>query len=393
MAEKHSKNGETGAAVAVDDPANVRNVVLVGPSGSGKTTLTEALLAASGTVSRAGSVVDGTTVCDHDPAAVRQQRSVGLSVAPLLHDGIKINLIDTPGYADFVGELRAGLRAADAALFVVCAAEGVDAATTAVWEECAAVGMPRAVVIARLDHQRADADAEIAACQAAFGSGVLPLYLPAGEGLIGLITQRYFDYSGGFPAKIGEPGPADLDRLTDARNELIEGIIAESEDEGLMDRYLGGEEIPEATLIADLEAAVAKGTFHPVVPVCAQSGLGLGELLDGMARAFPSPLEHPLPEVTSPTASRTPGSAPTRRVPSPPRSCAPRWTPTSAGCRWSESSPARCAPNGRCTFPATGSPNAGTRTTTPTSGSRTCTRRWARTCARCRTAWRATCAR
>ncbi|MFI6031776.1 elongation factor G-like protein EF-G2 [Amycolatopsis magusensis] len=300
MAEKHSKNGETGAAVAVDDPANVRNVVLVGPSGSGKTTLTEALLAASGTVSRAGSVVDGTTVCDHDPAAVRQQRSVGLSVAPLLHDGIKINLIDTPGYADFVGELRAGLRAADAALFVVCAAEGVDAATTAVWEECAAVAMPRAVVIARLDHQRADADAEIAACQAAFGSGVLPLYLPAGEGLIGLITQRYFDYSGGFPAKIGEPDPADLDRLTDARNELIEGIIAESEDEGLMDRYLGGEEIPEATLIADLEAAVAKGTFHPVVPVCAQSGLGLGELLDGMARAFPSPLEHPLPEVTSP---------------------------------------------------------------------------------------------
>ncbi|MBN6040901.1 elongation factor G-like protein EF-G2 [Amycolatopsis sp. 195334CR] len=300
MAEKHSKNGETGAAVAVDDPANVRNVVLVGPSGSGKTTLTEALLAASGTVSRAGSVVEGTTVCDHDPAAVRQQRSVGLSVAPLLHDGIKINLIDTPGYADFVGELRAGLRAADAALFVVCAAEGVDAATAAVWSECAAVGMPRAVVIARLDHQRADADAEIAACQAAFGSGVLPLYLPAGDGLIGLITQRYFDYSGGFPAKVTDPDPADVDRLTDARNELIEGIIAESEDEGLMDRYLSGEEIAEATLIADLEAAVAKGTFYPVIPVCAQTGLGLGELLDGMARAFPSPLEHPLPEVTSP---------------------------------------------------------------------------------------------
>ncbi|MGC7100217.1 elongation factor G-like protein EF-G2 [Amycolatopsis lurida] len=300
MAEKHSKNGETGAAVAVDDPANVRNVVLVGPSGSGKTTLTEALLAASGTVSRAGSVVEGTTVCDHDPAAVRQQRSVGLSVAPLLHDGIKINLIDTPGYADFVGELRAGLRAADAALFVVCAAEGVDAATAAVWAECAAVSMPRAVVIARLDHQRADVEAEIAACQAAFGSGVLPLYLPAGDGLIGLITQRYFDYSGGFPAKITDPDPADVDRLTDARNELIEGIIAESEDEGLMDRYLAGEEIAEATLIADLEAAVAKGTFHPVIPVCAQTGLGLGELLDGMARAFPSPLEHPLPEVTSP---------------------------------------------------------------------------------------------
>ena len=104
MVEKQSKNGDSGAAVAVTDPGRVRNVVLVGPSGSGKTTLTEALLAASGTVSRAGSVVDGTTVCDHDPAAVRQQRSVGLSVAPVLHNGFKINFIDTPGYADFVGE-------------------------------------------------------------------------------------------------------------------------------------------------------------------------------------------------------------------------------------------------------------------------------------------------
>ncbi|HVV12288.1 elongation factor G-like protein EF-G2 [Amycolatopsis sp.] len=302
MAEKQARNGDSGAAVAVDDPRQVRNVVLVGPSGSGKTTLTEALLAVSGAVSRAGSVVEGTTVCDHDPAAVRQQRSVGLAVAPVLHDGIKINLIDTPGYADFVGELRAGLRAADAALFVVCAAEGVDEATVALWEECAAVGMPRAVVVARLDHQRADAATEIAACQAAFGAGVLPLYLPASgdrPGLVGLITQRLFDYSKGYPPVLGEPDPADLDRMTEARNELIEGIIAESEDESLMDRYLAGEEIPEATLIGDLETAVARGTFHPVIPVCATSGLGLAEVLEVTARAFPSPLEHPLPDVSS----------------------------------------------------------------------------------------------
>ena len=300
MADKQAKNAGTGAAVAVDDPAKVRNVVLVGPSGSGKTTLTEALLAASGTVPRAGSVVDGTTVCDHDPAAVRQQRSVGLSVAPVLHQGHKINLIDTPGYAEFVGELRAGLRAADAALIVVCAAEGVDAATVAVWEECAAVGMPRAVVVSRLDHHRADAMAEIAACRAAFGDGVLPLYLPAGDGLVGLITQRYFDYSGGHPPRIGEPDPADLERMAEARNELIEGIIAESEDESLMDRYLAGEDIAEDTLISDLETAVARGSFHPVIPVCATSGIGLAEVLDGIVRAFPSPLERKPPDVTTP---------------------------------------------------------------------------------------------
>ncbi|PKV96676.1 translation elongation factor 2 (EF-2/EF-G) [Amycolatopsis echigonensis] len=300
MADKQNRSADPGAAVAVDDPAKVRNVVLVGPSGSGKTTLTEALLAASGTVPRAGSVVEGTTVCDHDPAAVRQQRSVGLSVAPVLHAGHKINLIDTPGYADFVGELRAGLRAADAALFVVCAAEGVDAATIAVWEECASVGMPRAVVVSRLDHHRADPLAEIAACQAAFGAGVLPLYLPVPDGLVGLVTQRRYDYSAGYPPRVSDPDPAVSDEFADARNELIEGIIAESEDETLMDRYLGGEEIAEDVLIADLETAVARGSFHPVIPVCATSGVGLAEVLDGIVRAFPSPLEHTPPGVTSP---------------------------------------------------------------------------------------------
>jgi elongation factor G len=301
MAGKHSENGDGGAAVAVDDPAKVRNIVLVGPSGSGKTTLTEALLAASGVISRAGTVTEGTTVCDHDPAAQRQQRSVGLSVAPLVHGDVKINLIDTPGYADFVGEVRAGLRAADAALFVVCAAEGVDPATIALWAECAAVGMPRAVVIARLDHQRADAMAEMRACQEAFGVGVLPLYLPAGggkTGLLGLITRRFFDYGGGYPPTVGEADEADLVLIDEARNELIEGIIAESEDETLMDRYLDGEEIESETLISDLETAVARGTFHPVIPVCASSGVGLAELLEALTGAFPSPLEHAVPNVT-----------------------------------------------------------------------------------------------
>lgn len=301
MASKHSDNGDGGAAVAVDDPAKVRNIVLVGPSGSGKTTLTEALLAASGVISRAGTVTEGTTVCDHDPAAQRQQRSVGLSVAPLTHGDVKINLIDTPGYADFVGEVRAGLRAADGALFVVCAAEGVDPATIALWAECAAVGMPRAVVIARLDHQRADAMAEMRACQEAFGAGVLPLYLPAASGktgLLGLITRRFFDYSDGYPPTVTEADEADLEAIDEARNELIEGIIAESEDETLMDRYLEGEELDTETLIDDLETAVARGTFHPVIPVCASSGVGLAELLEALTGAFPSPLEHAVPDVT-----------------------------------------------------------------------------------------------
>jgi len=301
MGVKSTDAGQGGEAVAVDDPAKVRNVVLVGPPAGGKTTLVEALLATTGVISRAGSVTDGTTVRDHEPAAVRQQRSVALSVAPLIHNGIKVNLIDTPGYADFVGELRAGLRAADAALFVVSAAEGVDDMTVALWEECAAVGMPRAVVVARLDHQRSDVDAEIASCRQAFGGGVQPLYLPvrgAGgvTGLIGLLSEKLFDYSGGATATVGAPDPADAERLEEARNELIEGIIAESEDEGLMDRYLDGEQIDVDVLIDDLETAVARGAFHPVLPVCSATGVGLAELLELLTQAFPSPLEHRPPE-------------------------------------------------------------------------------------------------
>src|SRR5918992_2126023 len=292
-AEAGQRAGSRGTAPTVSDPTRVRNVVLVGPSGSGKTTLVEALLAHTGAIPRGGTVLDGTTVCDHAPAAVRQQRSVGLSVAPLLHADTKINLIDTPGYGDFVGELRAGLRAADAALFVVPANAGregpIDPTIVSQWEECAAVGMPRAVVIARCDNPRADIEATTATCPEAFGSGVAPLYLPLRDGdtltgLYGLLSQT--------PAGQAPPG------AEEARAALIEGIIEQSEDETLMDRYLGGEDIEVTTLIDDLETAVARGTFHPVVPVCAASGTGLDALLEVMLGGFPSPLERPLPPVS-----------------------------------------------------------------------------------------------
>ena len=192
-----------GGAPAADQHSSVRNVVLVGHSGAGKTTLVEALLVATGTIQRAGRVEDGTTVSDFDEVEIRQQRSANLTLAPLTHAGIKVNLLDTPGYADFTGDLRAGLRAADAALFAVSATEGIDGLTRMLWEECAAVDMPRAVVITKIDHQRADFDQALAACREAFGDSVAPLYLPVTDGqgtvrgLIGLLSERFFDYSGG----------------------------------------------------------------------------------------------------------------------------------------------------------------------------------------------------
>jgi len=306
MARGIADKNSLSPAPTAEDPAGVRNIVLVGHAGSGKTTLVEAILAATGTISRAGSVTEGTTVSDHDPAAVKQQRSVALACAPIAHEGTKINLLDTPGYADFVGELRAGLRAADAALFVVSAADGMDATTAALWQECGDVGMPRAVAIARLDHQRADFDETLAECQRVFGEGVQPLYLPMladdGEtvaGLIGLISQRIFDYSGGYPPATREPDAEHLPIIEESRNQLIEAIIAESEDETLMDRYLNGEQIEQSILIEDLEKAVARGHFYPVIPVSAETRVGIDSLLELFTGAFPSPLEHPLPPVST----------------------------------------------------------------------------------------------
>ncbi len=307
MAQKAQDKGVAGAGPVAEDPRSVRNVVLVGHSGAGKTTLIEALLAATGTVSRAGTVLDGTTVCDHDPAAVKQQRSVSLALAPLVHRGVKVNLLDTPGYADFTGELRAGLRAADAALFVVSAVDGVDASTVALWEECAQVEMPRAVVITRLDHPRADFDEAVAICQRVFGENVLPLYLPIHDGdgeeatvvgQIGLLSQRIYDYSGAATPTVRAPDSEHVALIENARGDLIEGIIAESEDETLMERYLGGEELDYDTLIADLETAVARGTFYPVLGASALTGVGTGELLEVLTGGFPSPAEHELPLVT-----------------------------------------------------------------------------------------------
>ncbi|MPY32649.1 elongation factor G-like protein EF-G2 [Streptomyces adustus] len=310
--------GAAGRATAADHPASIRNVVLVGHSGSGKTTLVEALALTAGAVNRAGRVEDGGTVSDYDDIEHRQQRSVQLSLVPVEWDGIKVNIIDTPGYADFVGELRAGLRAADAALFVVSASDEVDGSTRMVWEECAAVGMPRAIVVTHLESARAGFEEMTQICAQAFGGddpdAVLPLHLPLHgpqapdghapvTGLTGLLSQKLFDYASG-ERKESEPGPEQLPGIEEARNRLIEGIIAESEDETLMDRYLGGEKIDIKTLVQDLERAVARGAFFPVLAAApaaegARQGIGTVELLELITGGFPTPLEREAPAVTT----------------------------------------------------------------------------------------------
>lgn len=280
--------GQAGAPVATR-PEEIRNVVVVGAAGAGKTTLVERLLVVAGVLNRAGSTEDGTTVCDFEEVEHRQRRSVALALAPLVHDGVKVNLLDAPGYVDFVGEVRAGLRAADCALFVVAANERIDDATRALWRECADVAMPRVVVVTKLDHARADVDGVVAQARSTFGERVLPAYLHEGGRLVGLITDDHAHEA--------------------QRAALVEGVIEESEDETLMERYVGGELIDTGLLLHDLELAVARGSLHPVVPVDATSGVGATELLDLMVAAFPSPREHPMPKVFTPTGGPGPAIA------------------------------------------------------------------------------------
>ncbi|MEU7632692.1 elongation factor G-like protein EF-G2 [Nocardia sp. NPDC049220] len=315
MADKSSGTaGGNGRGMAAERPEYIRNVALVGHSGSGKTTLVEAMALTARAVNRAGRVEDGTSLSDYDEIEHRQHRSVQLSVVPVAWRGMKINLLDTPGYADFVGELRAGLRAADAALFVISAAEGAEGIagmTRALWEECAAVGMPRAIVITHLDTARAEFDEMTETCRRVLGNGssenILPLHLPVYgpkspdghrpvTGMVELLPTCVGDYSSGEEVE-NDPSPEQLPELEEARNRLIEGIIAESEDETLMDRYLEGEAIGLETLITDLERAIARGSFHPVLfaapaPEDAKQGLGTVELLDLITGGFPTPAEH-----------------------------------------------------------------------------------------------------
>jgi elongation factor G len=291
---RRARGGRTGDGLAPEDPTALRSVAVVGPMAAGKTTLVEELLASAGAIPRAGSVAAGTTVTDHDPDARRQQRSVAPAVASLVHRDVKINLVDTPGCPDFLGEVRAGLRAADAVLFVVGtadAAEGAAAPTSALLAECRRAGLPAVLVLSRLDHQRADEAAALATCrEVAAGSGevLVPVTRTerADDGTVTAV-RPLLDPEG--------PDPTAEDE-DDLRRELVETLIEQSEDEALLESWISGEPVSLAALRTDLATAVARRSLVPVAGVCAPARAGLETLLDLVVDAVPPPTAHsPLP--------------------------------------------------------------------------------------------------
>jgi len=276
-------------------PSRIRNVALVGHNGAGKTTLAEALLYATGAVPRAGRVDDGSTVCDFEPEEIKRHMSISLALAPVICGDVKINIIDTPGYADFFGEVRAACSVVDLVVVVVSAVDGVEAQTEAAWELAAELGLPRLVFINKLDRERASFDRTLADLQDRFGAGIAPLELPVGEesgfhGIADLLTDSALLYDDGPPRPA--PIPDDLaDVEHQVREQLVEGIVVG--DDTLMERYLEGDIPSTEELEATLASGVAEGLVFPVVCGSAATGVGIDRLASLLSEIAPSPDARP----------------------------------------------------------------------------------------------------
>lgn len=272
--------------------AKIRNVALVGHGGAGKTTLAEALLFASGALTRMGRVEDGTTVCDFDPEEQRRGISVSLALAPFELDGHKVNLLDAPGYADFVGDVAAAFQAADLALFVVSAVEGVEVQTEVAWKMAEQRGLPRAFFVNKLDRERASFSRTLDQLKDLFGTGVAPLQLPIGEeaslgGVVELLDDVAVTYSGG-PHGTKGAVPADMETEEHAVHDaLVEGIVVA--DDELMERYLSDEKIDTAELARTLAAGIAQATVFPVLCGSATKLVGIDRLARFLVEEAPAP--------------------------------------------------------------------------------------------------------
>ncbi|MEQ1785887.1 MAG: elongation factor G [Acidimicrobiales bacterium] len=273
----------------------IRNVALVGHGGAGKTTLAEALLHRAGAINRLGRVEDGTTVSDHDPEEQRRGISLALAVTPFEWNGHKVNLIDTPGYADFLGDVHAALRVVDLAVFVVSAVDGVEVQTEAIWREAARLGVPRMIFVNKLDRERASFERTLDQLRDRLGAGVAPLELPIGEeasfrGIADLLTDTAHIYEGGVPHT--EPIPDDMEaREHQVHDNLVEGIVVA--DDALLERYLEG----DVPALADLEHALTLGietaSVFPVVCGSATAEVGIDRLADLLVEIGPPPGDRP----------------------------------------------------------------------------------------------------
>jgi len=282
------------------DTASIRNVALIAHGGTGKTSLAEAMLFEAGAIARLGRVEEGTTSSDFDPDELKRKISVNVAVLPCEWKETRINIIDTPGYADFVGEAKAGLRAADAVLITVDASAGVQVGTGAAWRYADDAAAPRAFFVNRIDRENANFFGALTQLQEHFGNKCVPIQIPIGDhesfaGIVDLISMKAF-----FGEK-GTEGPIPDDLITTAteqREKLIEAV-AEADDD-LIARYLDGETLSEEEIRRALRIAMVQRLAAPVMVGAATRNIGVACLLDEIVANFPSPVEVFQPRATKP---------------------------------------------------------------------------------------------
>jgi elongation factor G len=271
----------------------IRNVALIAHGGSGKTSLVDAAAFDTGAVTRMGRVDEGASISDTDPDEIKRHISINLTVVPVEWRDTKINLLDTPGYADFVGEVMAGLRVADAVVVVVTAEKGVEVGTELVWRYADEHRLPRMVFVNKLDRENTSFARALDSLRAQFGQKVVPLQIPIGEqagfsGVVDLVSGKAYTFADG---KVSQTDmPANLaDTAATYREQLVETAV-ESDDD-LMNKYLEGEELSEAELRRAIKAGVTANGLVPVALGAVSKNIGVQTLLDAMVEYLPSAAE------------------------------------------------------------------------------------------------------
>lgn len=272
-------------------PESIRNLVLLSHCGAGKTALSEAILFTAKAIARLGKVDDGTTTSDYDPAEVKHEISINLSMLPCQWQETKINLLDTPGYSDFVAEVKAAVRVSEGAMIVVCAASGVEVGTEQVWAYSEEANLPRFIFVNKMDRENADFYRIVEELQARFGPRCLPVQLPIGahndfQGIVDLLTMKSYT---GSPEKEGEIPPPLQAQVESFREKLVEAVV--EVDDTLLEKYLGGEELSLEELNDGLRRAVITGRIVPVLVGSALQNRGISLLLDAINSYLPSPKE------------------------------------------------------------------------------------------------------
>lgn len=275
----------------VYDTGSIRNIGIVGHSGSGKTSLTEQMLYNSGFLNRLGNVEDGSTVTDYLPEEIKRQVTISATLAPIEWNDKKLNFIDTPGYADFIGEVIATVRAVDNLLMTVCGVAGIEVQTEVIWDLAASHKMPRMIFINKLERENACFETVVEQLRQKYGTGIVPLQIPIGaessfSGVVDLLTQKAYQFEDGKAVEIAVPEEM-LEEIETQRTYLIE-IAAESCDELLL-KYLEGETPTDKEIRSALRMGIANGEIFPVIAGSVQKNIGINLLMDYCVELLPIP--------------------------------------------------------------------------------------------------------